>query len=359
MLKQIHGDDCAERGLCHDGLTAPCIHAGFVIRHLVEIYLARLAIFRAFHPGASAGLARHLVAKMSGVGQAGDHHITRCDLHAFDGDLLLTIKTKHVQGFKHADKLVTKTVFESGALGLYPARHKQDFFMLHVDNFYGTDLGEIKYFGFREWRGGEPLSIFPDHGRIETFFDRCPDREVGRKFITFNGNICAVTNTKFFDLVEEMLSGITRKHIRHARLHADSNQCELFLLFPVLGFCELIIAQFDSALVKRIFGMRRRQGHRHVHVGHTSGKGGIKDLLVENGIDRVHDHIHFIFFSELYNFRFLAGINEFNRKAFVLTKFLLHFLCALDVVIGQHHLFHPGARLGNRRNRFPYPTHTN
>ena len=147
-----------------------------------------------------------------------------------------------------------------------------------------------------------------------------------------------------------MVSGITREDIRHARLHAKANESKQFLGFPILGFLKLIITQLDAGLIEWIGRVRFRERHGHVHVGRADIIRRIKDLFVEDRVDRVHDEVNLIFFREHLNVVLIAGIDELNREAFDIAELLLYLLGALHIEICEHHQFHPLARLGNGCN---------
>src|SRR5690606_32695105 len=107
MLDQVHGDDGAESSLRDNRLTTPRLHTFFIVRNLIEIDFARLAVFRTFDIGSGASLAAHLIAEVSWIGQTSCDNIPRRDLHALDVDLFLVVQTKHMQGLKHANELIT------------------------------------------------------------------------------------------------------------------------------------------------------------------------------------------------------------------------------------------------------------
>src|SRR6185295_11963136 len=120
--------------------------------------------------------------------------------------------------------------------------------MFHIDDIHATDaLWKIEGFMLREWLRCEPAFIlFPNYGWIQTFFNCGPDGKTWRKVITINGDIRAIADADLFDLIKEMILGITREHICHTWFHTESDQCEQTFPFPLFGFVELIITQFDS-----------------------------------------------------------------------------------------------------------------
>ena len=295
---------------------------------------------------------------MSGIGQAGGHHVARRDLRTLHVDLFLVVEAEHVESFQHADKLVAESILEGGALRLDPARNQQNFLMLHVDHFHGADLGEVEHLRLGEGRGREPLSVFPNDGRIEALLDGCPDRKVGRELVTFDGDVRAVADADLLDLVEEMILRVAREHVRHARFHTTTDEGEQAFLLPIFGLVELVIAQFDPGLVERVAGMRRRERHGHIHISRADVEGRVEDLLVVNWIHRVHDQVNPVFLRQVFDHALLAGVNELHREAFRAAHFLLDFLGARLVVVGQDDLLHPFTRFGNRGDCLAHPSNT-
>ena len=61
---------------------------------------------------------------------------------------------------------------------------------------------------------------------------------------------------------------------------------------PLLGHRELLVAQLDPGQLVGLRGMRVRERHRHVEVGHPGLEGGAKDRHDEAGIEGVDDGIN-------------------------------------------------------------------
>ena len=156
-----------------------------------------------------------------------------------------------------------------------------------------------------------------------------------------------------------MVLGIACEHICHTGFHTDANQGKKVFLFPFLGFIKLVITEFNSRLIERVIRMRLRKRHRHIHVGCADIVGGIEDLFIEDRVDRVHDEVDLIFLCQVFDALLVARVDELYREPFCISQFFLHFFRAFDVVICQHHLFHPRTWFGNGGNGFPNSTHSN
>src|SRR6185295_9463324 len=130
--------------------------------------------------------------------------------------------------------------------------------MFHIDDIHATDaLWKIEGLMLREWLRREPAFIlFPNDRRIQTFFNSRPDRKAGSEVVAINGDIRSIADADLFDLIEEMILGITSEHICHARFHTESDQCEQTFPFPLFGFVELIITQLDSRFMERVSRVR-------------------------------------------------------------------------------------------------------
>ncbi len=211
--------------------------------------------------------------------------------------------------------------------------------MFHIDHIDGADpFRELERFMLREGLRGEPaFLLFPDDRRIQAFLNRGPDGKIGRKFVTVDGNVRAVADANFIDLVKEVILGITRKDISHTRLDAHAHQGKQTFLFPVFGFLELIVPQFDPRPVEWIFRIWLRQRHRHIHIFRVDVVCRVEKLFIEDRVNGVHDEINIVFPCQSFNIFLFACIHKFNGKAFLGRYLPLHFLSTIYVVIGKHH----------------------
>jgi hypothetical protein len=50
----------------------------------------------------------------------------------------------------------------------------------------------------------------------------------------------------------------------------------------------------------------------------------------------------------------ISGVNKLDREASLIAELRLHFLSAIQAVICQQQLFHPGPRPGNRGDSFAH-----
>src|SRR5258708_38510235 len=131
-----------------------------------------------------------------------------------------------MQSFQDADEFIAKSILERDTLRSHPARHEQDFLMFYIDHIdLSNTFRELERLMFRERLGREPtLPLLPDHGRIEAFFNRRPDRKIRRELIAINLNVRSIADTNLFNFLQYRMLRVALEHTVHAGFHAATNQ---------------------------------------------------------------------------------------------------------------------------------------
>ena len=83
----------------------------------------------------------------------------------------------------------------------------------------------MEYLGLaKAIRCEDSARLFPYQWWVQTFFNRCPDREGWSEVITLNSQVGTITNTNLINCIKEMVAGITRKDIGQTGLNSHANK---------------------------------------------------------------------------------------------------------------------------------------
>ncbi len=99
----------------------------------------------------------------------------------------------------------------------------------------------------------QPPILLPDHGRVQTFLDRRPDRERRRERVALDLDVRTVTDPHLVDLAEQLVGRVAREHVRRSRLDPDADERELPARSHTSADRELVVTELlPGELVGRV-----------------------------------------------------------------------------------------------------------
>ena len=159
-----------------------------------------------------------------------------------------------MQHLEHFDELGAQAVLERHAPGVDPPRHEYDFLVLDVDALHRPDaFGEVEHLGFAERLGREPAALaVEDHGRVEAFLDRRPNRKCGRERPPSARRRSGWTRRAphLVDAREQVVGGVAGKDVGKPGLNTHSDEGQLAALAPLRVEGELLVAELDAGATR-------------------------------------------------------------------------------------------------------------
>jgi hypothetical protein len=114
----------------------------------------------------------------------------------------------------------------------------------------------------------------------------------------------------------------------------------------------------DPGALVRCFGIRYRQGHRHVQVIRTAGKCAIEDRHHEPWVHSVQDMGVPVLMTKGRDVVRPGGVDPGSDEALVPTERRHGAACSIGVVVGHDQAFEEGAADGDRDDRAANPART-
>ena len=205
-----------------------------------------------------------------------------------------------MEGLEDVYELVAEAVFEGHPIDVDPARNQDDFFVFDVDALQRADaLWKREDLWLTERRSCVPAAFaFVDHGRVETFFDRCPDRKCRGEVVAVNHEVGTVADADFIDLGEQVIGRVAGSHVGESGFDTHPNEGHQVAVLPDGVLRKLRVAEPSTGFRVWLGRMRRGHVHRHIDVVAVGGKGTFEDRWVESRVAGVENHVGSAFTGE-------------------------------------------------------------